>query len=255
MLEDILSVYKISISKTIKSIKDCPFLIILTPIYFLLIEVFSYLSLKISFAGGNLLIGFVRPVGYALLISSYFQMLEDGIIYKRINFKSLPSSFGRYFYQVYSVFFILIILDYLLMGVGSIGSIDIIVGIIINVVFSSVSEGIYIEGDNGISAFQEALVFMKENFIHWTVPTAIVIFGLEKILVGTGNFYFSDNLLLQNIGNSINSFLSMGLDPARIGRILIFEVILSAFAIFRYHMYKMLRGSSIRKRKFQGIIW
>lgn len=254
MLEDILSVYKISISKTIKSIKECPFLLLLTPIYFILIEVFSYLSLKISFSGGNLIMGFVRPVGYALLISSYFQMLEDGIIYKRINFKSLPSSFGRYFYQVYSVFFILIILDYLLMGVGSIGSIDIIIGIIINIIFSSVSEGIYIEGDNGISAFQEALVFMKENFIHWTLPTAVVIFGLEKILVGTNNFYLSNNLLLQNLGNSINSFISLGLNTARIGSILIFEVILSVFAIFRYHMYKMLRRSSIRKRKFQGLI-
>lgn len=255
MLEDILSVYKNSLNKTINSIKECPFLLLLTPVYFILVEIFTYLSLQISFGRGSFIMGFIRPVGYSLLISSYFQMLEDGIIYKRINIKSLKSSFTRYFYQVYSVFFVLIILDYLLMGVGSIGKIEIIVGIVINIIFSSVSEGIYIEGDNGISAFQEALVFMKENFIHWTFPTVVVIFGLEKILVGTNNFYLSNNLLLQNLGNSINSLVIMGLIPARIGSLIIFEVILSAFAIFRYHMYRMLRGSSIRKRKFQGLIW
>lgn len=255
MSEDILSVYKNSLNKTINSIKECPFLLLLTPVYFILVEIFTYLSLQISFGRGSFIMGFIRPVGYSLLISSYFQMLEDGIIYKRINFKSLKSSFTRYFYQVYSVFFVLIILDYLLAGLNISGNINIILGIIINVILSPISEEVYIESENGIDAFKESLKFMKDNFIHWMIPTAIIIFGLGKLLGVASNFYISNNLILQNIGNSMYGSLNITSNTSKILSLLIFEIILGAFSIFRYHMFKMLSGSSIRKRKFQGLIW
>lgn len=251
MFEDLKAVYKKGFKNTIGTIKKVPLSIFLVLFYFILLGIFESLT---SFFGNGMLVGLLIPVGYSLILSSYFEMLSDVITFGRIILRSFKNSFMRQFESIYSVFFFLFIINYVLRISFTNSDFILVINIFLSILFSSISESIYLEGYTGISCFKDSVNFIKENYLQWLIPFITIKFLIGYFFYGQFDLIFRENPMFSHFVSPLNVAYFLVNDFTKGLKLILFLIILGFFAIFRGHLYKILHGSSIRKRKFEGLL-
>ncbi|OLR64565.1 hypothetical protein [Peptoniphilus porci] len=251
--EDLKLVYTKAIKDTFVKIKASPIILILPFIYGIIYAIGLFLigNLLAQTIGG--LVGFVIPLLTSLILSSYFSILSDLIYYNRISFRNFKNTFMAYFASIYSIYFILMIISFLLPAFGRNQGIYLIVSAAITIALNPIAESIYISGDYYTSAYINSFEFIKENLILWTLPYLIYLvilnmFGFDFFLMITSNSIV-DIPLGENLINGLN-YLNP-LDPYNL-KILLASIITAVYAVFRGNLYRILKGSTRRKRAYMG---
>lgn len=251
--EDLKLVYTKAIKDTFVKIKVSPIILILPFIYGIIyaIGLFLISNLLAQTMGG--LVGFVIPLLTSLILSSYFSILSDLIYYNRISFRNFKNTFMAYFASIYSIYFILMIISFLLPAFGRNQGIYLIVSAAITIALNPIAESIYISGDYYTSAYINSFEFIKENLILWTLPYLIYLvilnmFGFDFFLMITSNSIV-DIPLGENLINGLN-YLNP-LDPYNL-KILLASIITAVYAVFRGNLYRILKSSTRRKRAYMG---
>lgn len=259
MLQDLQRVYLKSLKNTFKKIGKNPIVLIM-PILFSLATNGFYL-LYTLFLGGTILDGIIFAIVEALFLSCYFALMSDLIYYDRMSLKYFSSNFTKYFRQVYSVFFIIFIAS-IIFGQTLASSLGLtpyyVISLILYLGFNPLAEEVYIKGNYHINAFEDAFSFMRDNFIHWIIPLVIYLaigYGIgavqipgitisDLIYIPTGYFDFS-----LPAGN-IETWSVLRAAGGSILFTVLFSIISAIYAVFRGCLFRILDGSSMRKRSY-----
>lgn len=251
IVNDIVSVYKKAFTEAKLKISKNPMVLFLPLIFSLIISATGQYS-GLLLSGTGIFGGFIRPIIDALILSILYDMLSNVIYYDRLSFKGLKRAATSYFGAIYSVYFILILVSWILRYMGNIFLLSPIVWIIIFVVFNPISEAVYIKDESYISAFVYSFDFMKKNFIHWMIP--VVIFGFILAIMGYTPGYYLGTFSQTSIIN-----IPVGIMPGyrALGRgislqYFIAEIIAGFYIIFRGCLFKILSTSTMRKRQYMG---
>lgn len=251
--EDLQLVYKKAAKDTLLKIKKAPHFLIFPFVYGVVYMLGMVLIGRLLARSYAPIIGFIIPLLTSLILSSYFSVLSDLIYYNRISFRNFSKTFMAYFASIYSVFFILMIISFFMPGIGVMMGVNTLVGTIITIALNPIAESIYIRGEYYTSAYTHSLEFMKENFLLWTIPFLIYL-GLLHLLGFDFTFMIVSNSIVDlPLGQEIMIGLSYTnpLDPQNI-KILIASIITAVYAIFRGNLYRILVGSTRRKRAYMG---
>lgn len=250
--EDLQLVYKKAFSDTLLKIKKAPQFLIFPFIYGVIYMLGMLLIGKLFARSYGTVIGFIIPLLTSLILSSYFSVLSDLIYYNRISFRNFKNTFMAYFASIYSVYFILMIISFFMPGLGVMG-VTTLVGAVLTLAFNPIAESIYIRGEYYTSAYTHSLEFMKENFLLWTIPFLIYL-GILHLLGFDFSFMIVSNSIVDlPLGQEIMIGLSYTnpLDPQNI-KILLASIITAVYAVFRGNLYRILVGSTRRKRAYMG---
>lgn len=250
MLQDLQRVYSKSLKQTFKKIGKNPIVLIMPLLFFLATNGF-YLIYS-SLLGGTIADGFIFAIVEGLFLSCYFALLSDLIYYDRISLKYFSSNFTKYFRQVYSVFFIIFIAS-IIFGqtiASALGPTPYyVISFILYLGFNPLSEEVYIKGNYHINAFEDAFAFMRDNFVHWILPLIIYLaVGYGMGLVQVPGITVSDIVYIPT-----GYFDTWSLYPTAMGSLLIriiFSIIAAIYAVFRGCLFRILDGSSMRKRSY-----
>ncbi|MFQ8697722.1 MAG: hypothetical protein ACLR8B_05075 [Peptoniphilus harei] len=251
--EDLQLVYKKAGKDTLLKIKKAPHFLIFPFIYGVVYMLGMVLIGKLFARSYGTIIGFIIPLLTSLILSSYFSVLSDLIYYNRISFRNFSKTFMAYFASIYSVFFILMIISFFMPGIGVMMGATTLVGTVITLALNPIAESIYIRGEYYTSAYTHSLEFMKENFLLWTIPFLIYLGILHLLGFDFAFMIVSNSIVDLPLGQEIMTGLSYTnpLDPQNI-KILLASIITGVYAIFRGNLYRILVGSTRRKRAYMG---
>ena len=251
--EDLQLVYKKAGKDTLLKIKKAPHFLIFPFVYGVIYMLGMVLIGKLFARSYGTIIGFIIPLLTSLILSSYFSVLSDLIYYNRISFRNFSKTFMAYFASIYSVFFILMIISFFMPGIGVMMGATTLVGAVITLALNPIAESIYIRGEYYTSAYTHSLEFMKENFLLWTIPFLIYLGILHLLGFDFAFMIVSNSIVDLPLGQEIMTGLSYTnpLDPQNI-KILLASIITAVYAIFRGNLYRILVGSTRRKRAYMG---
>lgn len=250
-LKDLKLVYTRSLEETFIRIRKNPLVLILPLIFSLLLSIVnrvfgSFVSI------GNLYVSFLTPVLYALILSVYLEMLSDVMYYNRLHIRNINSSFRNYFGAVYSVYFVLILANWVTLAViGRNYMLNLVFWSIVFVIFNPIIETIYLKDESYISAYSYCLNFMKENFIHWIIPLSIYLVVQNLLGYSILDLITDDAIIALPIGRkfSLNLF---NLDIIYFLKYFIVEILTGFYIIFRGNLFKILSTTTKRKREYMG---
>lgn len=251
--EDLQLVYKKAGKDTLLKIKKAPHFLIFPFVYGVIYMLGMVLIGRLLARSYAPIIGFIIPLLTSLILSSYFSVLSDLIYYNRISFRNFSKTFMAYFASIYSVFFILMIISFFMPGIGVMMGATTLVGAVITLALNPIAESIYIREEYYSSAYIHSLEFMKENFLLWTIPFLIYLGILHLLGFDFAFMIVSNSIVDLPLGQEIMTGLSYTnpLDPQNI-KILLASIITAVYAIFRGNLYRILVGSTRRKRAYMG---
>ena len=246
ILKDIMYVNKNAGIKTLQSFKK-NWIIIFTGFIYTILNIVIY-SILGSLLSGPLYIisGIIAAIVSAAMVSNYLYLLFNIINYDRVTIQDFKNGFTYFFRKIYIVVFIGYIAERLLSLVSDIlGNTSAILVPILYlaalIVLNPLPETIYLKHNDSWESILEAVNFMKENWLNWAL--ANIIFSLLLYIV-TGNTLL--NLFNTHIPFDF-IFNIRGLVLYLIG-----QTMFSVLMIYRGHLYKLLSGSTRRKRMFMN---
>lgn len=211
------------------------------------ILVLHILVYGLIFMAGSILIGrILGPVGFvggiimailrAMVFSHLLYTLDSIVNYNRIYWKNLVEGFTKYLSPAISVYFAYYIIETLIglvtsSIVGLSPAILIIKNLAMFLVFSAAGEYIYIGGSYSYDAVSESLSLNVKEPINWALFNGLLYIGL--IYLGIDINIFSGSL-----GFGIYNILE--------------AIVLSAYLIYKGHLFKELYMSNKRKREYMG---
>ena len=251
--EDLQLVYKKAGQDTILKIKKAPQFLIFPFIYGILYTFAVTIIGTVVGASLGMFAGFIIPIVTSLILSSYFSVLSDLIYYNRISFRNFSKTFMAYFASIYSVYFILMIISFLVPAISFVNGAYLLLPALITLALNPIAESIYIRGEYYTSAYTHSLEFMKENFLLWTIPFLIYLGILHLLGFNFAMMISSNSIVDIPLGENIMTGLSYlnPLNPYNI-KVLIASIITAVYAIFRGNLYRILVGSTRRKRAYMG---
>ncbi|MGI5950009.1 hypothetical protein [Peptoniphilus sp.] len=251
--DDLAMVYKKAMSETVSKISKNPVVLLLPLIYSLIYKVaMNAFSIAIAPVLG-FLSGFILPIISSLILSSYYSQLSDVIFYNRLNFRNFKDTFKEYFASIYSVYFILILISWLMPALSSMGPLFLVVSLVLVIAFNPIAESIYIRGEYYTSAYSHSLEFMKENFVLWSLPFIIYLIILNLLGVPFENYILTSGIIDIPLGLNTEGTIVMGASLVNVKQIIII-LVTAIYAIFRGNLYKILHNSTRRKRAYMGEI-
>lgn len=245
-LKDILYVNKTSFLKTLDSIKK-NWIIVFTGLVYSALSIVSFSLLGILFQGIlGIFAGIIITIVTSSFISNYLYLLFNVINYNRITMQDFKEGFTHFIWKVYGVFFIGYLGSYLLGAISNIlGSGSIILSLIISisilVLLNPLPETIYIKSYSPWESILYTFEFMMENWLNWIIP---------NILFHLGLYFLTGNMLINLFNTHISFNLSFNL--RYIVMYLVGQALFSFIMIYRGHLYKLLSGSTRRKRMFMN---
>ncbi|MBU5670143.1 hypothetical protein KQI68_09905 [Peptoniphilus sp. MSJ-1] len=250
--EDLQLVYKRAFNETINNIKKNP-IILIVPLIYSIIYTFAFAFMGTLLAPVGMLMGFLMPVMTSLILSSYYSMLSDLIYYNRLSFRNLKNTFQNYFASIYSVYFILILISWLMPVLMATPGVGLLFSLILALALNPIAESIYIQGEYYTEAYKSSFNFMKENFILWLIPFAIYLLILFLLGFDFRQILLSSSIIDIPLGQNLVTGIYLG-DIFNIYnlKVLIAMIATAIYAVFRGNLYKILYGSTRRKRAYMG---
>ena len=245
-LKDFIYVNKHSLKKTIVSLKD-NWMIVFTGLVYTILNLIIYSIINTLFIGPLYIIsGFIMAIVSSGFISNYLNLLFNIINYNKFSLEDFKSGFTAFLWKIYGIFFIAYLGQLLLslasniLGAGAV-LLNFIVWISVLILFNPLPEIIYLKSYSPTDTIMHSIEFIQENWLNWLVPN-IVFFGI--LYLTTGNILFG----IFNTHISFNMIFT-------ISNIIIYivgQIIFSFIMIYRGHLFKLLSGSTRRKRMFMN---
>ncbi|MFR6449286.1 MAG: hypothetical protein ACLUN8_05510, partial [Peptoniphilus grossensis] len=144
-------------------------------------------------------------------------------------------------------------ISWIMPAFGGNTSIFILISIVINLAINPIAESIYIRGEYYTSAYTHSIEFMKENFILWIIPYLIYLVILHLLGFDFVSTITSSNIIDIPLGENLVNGVRYRqlLNPYNLKNILA-TIITAIYAIFRGNLYRILVGSTRRKRDYMG---
>lgn len=246
ILKDIIYINKTSWNRTIKSISK-NWMIVFTGIIYTILNIAIFSLVNIFLTGFlSILSGIIIAIITAAFISNYLYLLFNIINYDRINIQIFKDGFKYFLWKIYGVLFIAYLGSYLLSIVNSmLGNLSFIINMLIYlgifVVLNPLPETIYLKSYGSWESVQSTFEFMGENWFNWILPNVIFL----------GAIYFITGNILTNVFTTHLSF-NMVFSIRNIILYIIGQGLFSFTMIYRGHLYKLLSGSTRRKRMFMN---
>lgn len=246
ILKDIIYINKTSWNRTIKSISK-NWMIVFTGIIYTILNIAIFSLVNIFLTGFlSILSGIIIAIITAAFISNYLYLLFNIINYDRINIQIFKDGFKYFLWKIYGVLFIAYLGSYLLSIVNNmLGNLSFIINMLIYlgilVILNPLPETIYLKSYGSWESVQSAFEFMGENWFNWILPNIIFL----------GAIYFITGNLLTNVFTTHLSF-NMVFSIRNIILYIIGQGLFSFTMIYRGHLYKLLSGSTRRKRMFMN---
>ncbi len=245
--EDFKLINQQVMKKSLKSMSK-NWMIIFTGLAYSIINVVIYGIIFRAFMGPfRLIAGILGGFITASLISNYLYLLYNVIFYDRISLDDFKQGFSFFLRKVYSVLILAWIASYFLGVFGLISAkgafgVSTIAGLLIFIFLNALPETIYQKHYAGMDIIGYALDFIKDNFLNWFIPVAILS-GLLYLVTG--------ELVVDVLSTNLSfSFGYMGLGG--LARYLIGQFIFSFMMIYRGHLFNILSTSTRRKREFMS---
>jgi hypothetical protein len=211
--------------------------------------------------------GFLLGAVNSLLIGATLSLVEQAVLTsRRLIFQDIGTSFGKYFWEVISVGFVLW-LPIMLVDKGAASNpygslLAAAIFFLLFILLNPAPEVIYqVRPGSPLDVIRLSYEFVVENWMEWFLPLAIVIapFGLSfffDISQGAGRGALLDFFqILMLPFRLVEAWLGyLGL-PASVGSglaVILTPLAAVAILIFRGHLFAALHGSSRRKRAFLG---
>ncbi len=238
MINDFILVNKEVFTKTKNTIIS-NWQILLMGFLYSLIGMGAFLLLGLLLSGPiGIFGGIITVIVESAIISSYLFVLQNVLNYGRFRIRDIKNGFTYYLWKIYGVIFLIFILNLILSllsnligsGIIWLSAIIYIGGLIF---LNPLPETIYIKSLDTWESVQYSIEFIKENWFNWLVPNFIFL----VILLTLSFRSFGLRILLFRIRGGILTYV-------------ITAVLISIIMIYRGHLYKILSGSTARKRQF-----
>lgn len=239
ILQDALQVNKEALSKTIKSLKYFPIIMLVLLISMVLklgSNILTPYVLRVIQSG--YLIGFIGYIVDVMSQSLLVSCLYSVVMGDKLTFKNFLNDWSRFISPIMSVRFLFWIIEMaislLTPGMTMLAP---IIAFALYFIKTPMLETIYIGQEVGTQAMVEIFDFLKRNFLQW-LPIAIIT---ALVLVQTS---VAGHMLLSIFNN-----------PRLLLTVIVSLFILAFVYIYKGHLYKILYRSNIRSRKFQGAFY
>lgn len=257
--------YRSALQKTWQSLLRGWMTIVAVIGFLFLLLLAQQLTAPLGLAGGFLL-GAIN----ALLVGATLSLIEQSISFARsLTFQDVLDSFGRYFWDVIGVGFVLW-LPLMALDMGTQANpnglfLSYAVMLLIFILLNPAPEVIYqVRHDSPLDVFKSAYEFVLENWIEWFLPIGILLIPLLAAPGGLVSFFrlsrrvgrgagldFSQILLLPfTILESWFAYLGLGSDIAWYLILFFTPPAAVAILLFRGHLFASLSGSTRRQRQF-----
>jgi hypothetical protein len=209
--------------------------------------------------------GFLLGAVNALLIGATLGLIEQAVMgLRRMTLQDVWESFGRYFWDVIGVGFVLWVPIMLLekgMAANPNGPfLAAAIFLLLFILLNPAPEVIYqVRHDSPLDVIRESYEFVLENWIEWFLPLAIVIaplglsffFGISgRLGRGAGLDFFQVLVLPFTLLTAWLGYLGLP-EAASSGLVLVLTPPAAvAMLMFRGHLFAALHGSSRRQRMF-----
>lgn len=211
--------------------------------------------------------GFFLGAVNALLVGSTLGLIEQAVLSaRRLGFQDIRDSFGRYFWDVIGLGFILWVPLMLLergMEANPNGPfLAAAIFLLLFILLNPAPEVIYqVRHDSPLDVIRESYEFVIENWIEWFLPLAVVVapfgfsffFGISgRLGRGAGLDFFQVLILPFTLLSAWFGYLGLSDWAGSALVILLTPPVAVAMMIFRGHLFAALHGSSRRQRMFQS---
>ena len=186
-----------------------------------------------GFAGGMLL-GLARSAALSIYLFFTAQLIGR----QRTGLADLKTAIGAYFWSCINLFFVLWVIDLLLMTAllnnPQRGAITLAITMLELLVLNAAPETLYLKGTRGgLETIMRSIAFLQENWIEWFVPNGLILAGVY--FLGAGLF-----------------FTLAAFDPLHgAGVMLALGALLHVVMVFRGFLYEALDGSTHRQRMYR----
>ena len=226
-IKDFLEVSKIALSESLAKLSKSYMVFI----FILINTIFENNHFSLGLFGqtvGGLVSYFISVIIACFIAQSLISVVKFGNTGK----SSLENSMGNFFGPMVSTRFFLYLIEIFiqLLMVNFPAEFRILIGLILNILFSAMYEEIYLNGLSGFDALRESAIFVKNNFLTYGLYSVLFL-GLE--------FYLSARL-----------GLSLNMGKNKILACIVVSLIHTAYMIFRGHLFKYLNEHAYRQRKF-----
>ena len=208
---------------------------------------------------GGMAGGFIMGLILALVVASYLSTVAAAVENEKIVWPELWPSACALFSPTISVLFLFFILSLLatmlFQGAGQTWLIA-AVYLLLSVLCNPLPEYIYVRGGNGIELFKESFEFVKENFVEWFLPYAVLLFPI--LLISPALFvHIGMSLAINNPLRLVEMIILMLADPAILLQntllLIVFLYLFFFLFVFRGALFKRLATSTRRKRMYQEL--
>src|SRR4026207_1247479 len=186
-----VELYRQALWKTWQSLLRGGVIIVAVIGFLFLLLLAQQIAAPLGMAGGFLL-GAVN----ALLVGATLSLIEQAVSYARtITIKDVLDSFGRYFWEVFGVGFVLW-LPFMALDMGTQQNpngplISYAVMLLIFILLNPAPEIIYqVPHDSPLDVFKHAYDFVLENWIEWFLPMVVLLLPLVAAPRGASSFFF-----------------------------------------------------------------
>ncbi|MFT9495447.1 hypothetical protein [Anaerosolibacter sp.] len=241
IIEDLIGVNKEIIPKSVKlTLNNWP--IIFTGfVYAVILSVLGRVAFMFS-----ILAGIIITLVQGALFSNYLYLIENIVRYGKIDLEDFKQGFKVYLGKIYGILVVIWFVNYgaglflrpilnIQLGFISLWSILMIAAFIL---LNCLPEVIYQKHYRVAESFTYAFEFMKENWLDWLVPNA-VLFGVFAVLTGSGpnaTAIFGRGIFSVST-QSIAGYIAA-------------QLLLSFIMVYRGLLFNVLSTTSRRKRMF-----
>lgn len=238
MINDFILVNKDAFSKTKNTITN-NWQILLMGFVYSIIGIAAFFILGILLSGPiGIFGGIITVIVESGIVSSYLFVLQNVLMYGRFRWRDIKNGFTYYIWKVYGVIFLFFIANLVLgllsnivgSGISWLGLILYIGGAIF---LNPLPETIYTKSLDTWESVQYSIEFIKENWFNWLVPNLVFL----MVLLGPSFESFGLRMFLFRMRGGILTYATSA-------------VLISIIMIYRGHLYKILMGSTARKRQF-----
>jgi len=202
---------------------------------------------------GGLILGMVLCV----FLSSYFSTVDSAVQKETVALKYLKNEALTFFSPMISVLFALFLLNFVIhvaFGDSLPPMFHLVIALAIAILLNPLPEAIIYHEGSAMHSFQACFEFIKENFLEWFFPAAVIFVPLYLLspeaslsaliyFITTNPLYIAESLML-TLGGSLN-FVTLGLFAVPMLFVMYFVF------IFRSLLYRRLVSSTRRKRIYQ----
>lgn len=240
-IKDAINVNMLALKRTIGSANYFPIVVVIL-IFTMVVDMlatllFGMLAQVISFP---FLWGVLRYLVDVATLSLLMVALSKVLSKRSLDMRNFTDDWQRFMSPLMNTRFIFwlieIVLSMLSGALGQIPYLLLILGIAYNILVSPMLESIYIAGEQGQDALMFIIEFLKNNILQW-LPVLV----LFPLIMSRIELFSWSNILA-------------GKDFSSLPRILILYLLLAFVYIYKGHLFSILHNSSMRKRKFMGVM-